>query len=350
MSSQPKYPRRGAAPLYKDNVTLIKVKTPPRKTTTPKPQVAKTKPIPPPQKPAPVDTSAALIDDNFTVFDEEMLEFFGDAQTIQNIRARIIEDAPLGEECPHTQCFDADGINICKECGCEVEKLDFQPEWRWYGATDNRVSKDPSRCHRSKDSVRGGIEKVFTDAKLGHLSLAIRKKTELKYKKIVGCETVRGKGRKSIVAACLLFTFRDEGDVRTSDEIRVMFGLTKQEMSDGLTKYHAAFPEDRVQHIKPSDLIRRIMHLTKIDFSHYKFVLRMAKCLDKVDYTLNHSSPQSVASAIVYLYLCLTPEVKETLGFTKTKFAREVQLSDITISKLVKRAAEIIGLPQNQEL
>ena len=341
--SQPKPVR------YKDTLTLIKTVS--RKPVPSKPTIAPKPVKKPPPTPIRVDASAALIDDNFTVFDEEMLEFFGDAQTIQNIRARIIEDTPATDvECPHIRCFDADGINICKECGCEVEKLDFQPEWRWYGATDNRISKDPSRCHRSKDSVRGGIEKVFIDAKLSYLSLAIRKKTEMKYKKIVGGETVRGKGRKSIVAACLLFTFRDEGDVRTSDEIRIMFGLTKQEMSDGLTKYHAAFPEDRVQHIKPSDLIRRIMHLTKIDFSHYKFVLRMARCLDKVDYTLNHSSPQSVASAIVYLYLCLTPEVKENLGFTKTKFAREVQLSDITISKLVKRAAEIIGLPQNQDL
>lgn len=279
---------------------------------------------------------------DFNFFDEDLVEFFGEdtASTYEAIKT-VIETPD--DDCEHKTCFEAEGINICKDCGCEVELLDFQPEWRYYGASDTRSSGDPSRCHRSKESTRGGIDRAFQDSKLGHLPLSIRKKTEQKYKKIVGNETVRGRGRKSIVAACLLYTFRDEGDVRTADEVRSMFGLTKQEMSSGLTRCHATFPEYRTSIVKPSDLIRRIMHLTKIDISHYRHIIRISKCLESVDATLNRSSPQSVASAVVYLYICLTPEIKEELGITKTKFARDVCLSDITISKLVKKAAEIIG-------
>lgn len=286
-------------------------------------------------------------------FDDELLDFFGDAETLTAVKNRLMEESDqITQECSHDICFEVDGTNICKSCGCEVEKLDFQPEWRYYGAADNRMSKDPSRCHRSKESTRGGIEKVFQDAKLMYLPQAIRKKAEEKYKKIVGKETVRGRKRKSIVAACLLYTFRDEGDIRTSDEVRKMFTgatghrdvLSKQEMSDGLRRYHSEFKGDRTQCIKPSDLIRRTMHLTKITFDHYKYILRIAKCLDGVDCTLNRSSPQSVASAIVYLYLCFNPDVKTSLGLTKTRFAKEVKLSDITISKLVKKSAEILGL------
>jgi transcription initiation factor TFIIIB Brf1 subunit/transcription initiation factor TFIIB len=289
---------------------------------------------------------------SFTPYDEELVEFFGEdaASTCKSLNNVI--NAPE-DECSHSLCFDVDGINICRACGCEIEVLDFQPEWRYYGASDTRTSKDPSRCHRSKESTRGGIDKVFQDAKLGHLPQAIRKKTEQKYKKIVGGETVRGRGRMSIVAACLLNTFRDEGDIRTADEVGGLFTLTKQEMSTGLTRYHATFPESRTINIKPSDLIRRIMHLTKIDFTHYRNIFRIAKCLEKVDPVLNRSSPQSVASSIVYLYLCLPQEdneteeekksLRKTMGITKTKFARDVNLSDITITKLVKRAAEVIG-------
>jgi transcription initiation factor TFIIIB Brf1 subunit/transcription initiation factor TFIIB len=290
---------------------------------------------------------------SFNSFDDELLDFFGDAETYTAVKNRLIEESDqITQDCSHDICFEVEGINICRACGCEVEKLDFQPEWRYYGAADNRTSKDPSRCHRSKESTRGGIEKVFQDAKLMYLPQAIRKKAEEKYKKIVGKETVRGRKRKSIVAACLLYTFRDEGDIRTSDEVRKMFTgatghrdvLSKQEMSDGLRRYHSVFKGDRTQCIKPSDLIRRTMHLTKITFDHYKYILRIAKCLDGVDCTLNRSSPQSVASAVVYLYLCFNPEVKTSLGLTKTRFAKEVKLSDITISKLVKKSAEILGL------
>lgn len=289
----------------------------------------------------------------FNAFDDELMDFFGDTETYTAIKNRIVEESDqIIKECPHEVCFEADGINICKSCGCEVEKLDFQPEWRYYGSSDTRSSKDPSRCHRSKESTRGGIDKVFQDASLMFLPQAIRKKAEEKYKKIVGKETVRGRKRKSIVAACLLYTFRDEGDVRTSDEIRKMFAgttgqrdiLSKQEMSDGLRRYHSVFKEDRTQCVKPLHLIKRTMHLTKINFQHYKYILRIAKCLDGVDAILNRSSPQSVASAIVYLYLLMNPDVKASLNLTKTRFAKEVKLSDITITKLVKRSADILGL------
>lgn len=281
--------------------------------------------------------------DGFSPYDEDLVEIFGEDVVSTADTIKTIIDAPEEFDCEHKSVFEADGLNICKDCGCEVERLDFQPEWRFYGASDNRSSRDPSRCHRSKESTRGGIDKVFQDAKLGHLPASIRKKTEVKYKTIVGDETVRGTGRKAIVAACLLYTFREEGDVRTADEVGSMFGLSKQDMSFGLTKYHTAFPESRTANIKPSDLIRRIMYLAKIEMTHYKNILRISKCLEKVDTTLNRSSPQSVASAIVYLYICLTPEIKKNLGITKTKFSRDVSLSDITIAKLVKKAAEVIG-------
>lgn len=286
-------------------------------------------------------------------FEDELLDFFGDEDTYTAVKNRFLgEEIQEEQECTHEICFEVEGSNICKSCGCEVEKLDFQPEWRYYGVSDNRMTRDPSRCHRTKESTRGGIEKVFQDAKLMHLPQATRRRAEEKYKKIVGEETVRGRKRKSIVAACLLYTFRDDGDIRTSDEVRKMFSgssghrdvLTKQEMSEGLRRYHSVFKEDRTQCIKPSDLIRRTMYLTKISFVHYKYILRIAKCLDGVDSTLNRSSPQSVASAVVYLYLCFNPDLKTSLGLTKTKFAKEVKLSDITISKLVKKSADILGL------
>ena len=283
-------------------------------------------------------------------FDEELLEFFGNDVTVQKLTAisKFMEDNEDTDDiesgCTHTDIRETDGINICKECGCEVDLLDFQPEWRYYGTSDNRSASDPSRCHRSKESSRGGIAKVFQDARLDALPLILRQKAENKYRKIVGDETVRGKGRKSIVAACLLFSFYDENDYRTSDEVRNLFGLSKNEMSSGLTRYYMTFPLDRDRIIKPINMLTRTLKHAKMSVEdHYKKVAKLAKCLEKVDPTINRSNPQSVAAAIVYLYICINPRIKDELGITKTKFAKDVKLSDITISKLVKRAAEIIG-------
>jgi transcription initiation factor TFIIIB Brf1 subunit/transcription initiation factor TFIIB len=270
--------------------------------------------------------------------EEELVDFFGNEQRYVKF---LIESTPKTDVCSHKVFFEEDGIRLCYDCGQQIQYLDFEAEWRFYGASDNRPSRDPSRCHRSKESTRGGIDKVFVDAKLD-IPQAIKKKTECKYKRIVGNETVRGRGRRSIVAACLLYVYREEGDFRTADEVRKMFNhLSKQEMSDGLSRYHMTFPEDRTKHARPVDLVRRIMHLTSVDIRHYPTIVTIAKHLENADMTLNHSSPQSVASAVVYLYLCLRPDYKEKLGLTKTKFAQKVGLSEITISKLVKRAADV---------
>jgi transcription initiation factor TFIIIB Brf1 subunit/transcription initiation factor TFIIB len=142
-----------------------------------------------------------------------------------------------------------------------------------------------------------------------------------------------------------MYIYRWEGINCTADEIRALFDLTKQEMSVGLTHYHATFPEDRTKHLNPQDLIKRVMTRMKISYAkHYRHILRIARCLDRTDRTLIRSNPASVAAAIVYFYICLTPKLKKQIGFTKTKFARQMKLSDITITKLVKQAAIIIGL------
>ncbi len=283
------------------------------------------------------------MEENLNAFDQELLEIFNDKlDTVKTKLNTLIKTKIIEKECGHTTTFENQGLAVCKDCGCEIETLDFQAEWRFYGASDTRSGRDPSRCHKSKDAVRGGIDKVFQDAKLSNLPLSIRAITEQKYRIVVGDTTVRGRGRKGIVAACLMYAYRDDNDIRTSDEIRTLFGLDKQEMSLGLSKYHATFPKDRVKKIRPVDLIRRIMTLSKVSMLHYKSIIRIAGCLENVDLILQRSSPQAVAAATVYLYLCLRPDIRENMGFTKTQFASDVKISDITISKLVKRAAAII--------
>ena len=277
---------------------------------------------------------------------DEMLEFFGDDTQYQKLQDKLLEVVSAeAEECPHTKLLEVEdrSVWVCRDCGCTVENLDFHPEWRNY-PSDARSGRDGSRCHRSKTSTKGGIDNVFEQCKLHSIPLSIRAKTEAKYKIVVQNETVRGVGRKSIVAACLLYTYRDEGDLRCASQIQKMFNLERKHMTKGITLYLAAFPEERVNIPTPKDLLFSTMKKVNIDISHYKTLIRISKCLDGVDTLLNRSSPQSVAAAIIYMYICLNPDLKKSLDMTKTKFAKHVDLSDITIGKLVKRSVEILSL------
>lgn len=292
-------------------------------------------------------------------FPTEYLDIFGDQATFQRFTETINKEAfaTLSKKCLHSKASNEDGVYICKECGmskclhenmyesdgglricedCGIEEttLEFDSEWKY-------TSRDTSRCHRTKSNTRS-IDKVFDESK-ADVPEAIRALTEKKVKKIVGDETVRGKGRKAIVAASLLHVYRAQGDIRTSDEIRTDFNLSKKSMSAGLRKYYEKFPDDRTKHVQPEDLIRRILILTNIPLSHYRKIVHIAKYLENSSRLLNHSSPQSVASAIVYLYLCMNPELKNSLDLTKTRFAERAKLSDITVTKLVKEASVIVG-------
>ena len=239
-------------------------------------------------------------------------------------------------ECDHEVTVLEDGVTICNKCFCEVDTLDHESEWKCYkgfGAV---------RCH-TKAPTKGSIKTIFTDLKIpnGVVNEAIISKTEEKYKKIVGDTTVRGDKRKGIVAACLLHVFYELGNIKTMKDLEVLFSLSKEKISMGMKAYHAKFPESRTHNIKPMSLIENTMKQVGISMDKYDKIVEIATNIENRDAIINRSSPQSVAPSIVYYYLCLDPEYKKLINMSKAKFASLVDLSDITITKIVKKINEI---------
>jgi len=115
-------------------------------------------------------------------------------------------------------------------------------------------------------------------------------------------------------------------------------------MFEGLTYYYNSFPEASIMTEKPENLLKWILTLTGIDQQHYRKIVRICRFIDNSTVLLKRSSPQSVASAVVYFYLCMNPQYREELGLTKNKFAEKVFLSDITVTKLVKEAEKVTGI------
>ena len=301
-------------------------------------------------------------------FDSEYLEIFGGNRSVFNSLSEKISESifrPLEETvcehkntgsfgefctdcgmsytgggCPHENTYqDNNGLYVCRDCNMEIEVLDFEPEWRFYGSSDNRFSKNPERCHRSRDNDRG-ISKVFTELDI-EVPEVIISQVEKKYKLVVGNDTVRGNRRKAIIAACLFHSYKEFGEYRTSDYIRDLFNISRKQMSGGITKYYDTFPGARTIETRPEDLIRWILLRAGVSQEHYRKIVQICRYLENSSRLLKRSSPQSVASAVVYFYLCLNPEYKSQLGLTKNTFAEKALLSYITVTKLVKEAAEI---------
>jgi transcription initiation factor TFIIIB Brf1 subunit/transcription initiation factor TFIIB len=234
------------------------------------------------------------------------------------------------------------GVTVCSACGNEFGEFDFTQEWRYYGTSDNRTSQDPSRCHSHKSAPKG-IDSVFQKKNV-QISDYMKGLVEYKYKKIMSNsneELNRGKGRTSITAACLFYAYQDIGEYRTAFHIIKMFGITQKDMSMGRTKYLESFPDDAVKHITPEKLLPWLMKEVGVDVKYYKRILAITRYLSATSQLIERSTPQSIASGIIYFYLCLDRELKSKMRITKAEFAKKVDLTEITITKIVKEIASV---------
>lgn len=282
-------------------------------------------------------------DDDFCDEETEYIELFGSRENYEIFRKKVEQSSNI--DCKHKEVFEESGFNVCKTCGEQLVVISHDAEWRYY--SDGRSSRDPSRCHKLK-SQSNSLEKIFTDKNI-QLPDAIKNEIEQRYIKITKGSTTRGDRRLGIVAACNFYVCQDMDDNRTSDEIRNLYGIPKKKMSEGVRKYLEVFREARVKLLKPEDLIRRILPKAGIQFSHYKNILQICKQVENRSSMIEQSQPQSVAAAIVYLYLCMHPQYKKELGLTTTVYAQKVGLSDMTVNKLTNEASEIVGVVLENE-
>jgi transcription initiation factor TFIIIB Brf1 subunit/transcription initiation factor TFIIB len=249
-------------------------------------------------------------------------------------------------ECRHTNIAkDETCVNVCSDCGMEFKSLDFSREWRSFGAMDNRSTRDQSRCHKQKSTPKG-IRSVFDMHKID-ISNALIDTVEAKFNKIIEKsenKLFRGEGREALIVLCLFFAYQDNEDYRPVEYVRNLFNVSQKNMSSAMTLYYNAFPEDITKHVTPEKLIPWYMFLTGVGSEHYTRIISISKYLSATSQLIERSNPQSVAAATIYFYLCLFPEYKNELGLSKLKFAKKAELSDITISKIVKNMAEISAI------
>lgn len=244
-----------------------------------------------------------------------------------------------GIECTHADLMkDESGMTICLQCGLQFELLDFEPEWNAYSDEGSNA-----RCHHYKTFTKGALEKLFaSEDKLACFSQSYKRQCIHRYSKVVGTDTIRGSQRKAIAAACMLFVCRDNGDMKTTEDIRLLFSVPKMKMSEGLTKYLSVFPEDRVRHISASDMVERIAK--KIDprlTPHLMKISEFTTTMRKKSKMMVRSSPQLLAVSCVYYYIQNDEELRELISMDKASFVEKSSVSDVTPAKVTKLMKEI---------
>ena len=241
--------------------------------------------------------------------------------------------------CKHSNISNDSSIVLCMDCGKELEKIIFQDkEWRYYGQFDNKRTSDPNRVHIRKIDDRS----IYKDVENMGFSDKIVSQANQFYIQVTKGQIFRGNSRKAIVFACVFHSFKIHGKAQTHENLIKIFDLSRKISLKGLKYVNLNVPRDSPIHttyITPINLIEDIMDKFKGTDDHKKEVIELYNKIKNKSSKINRSRPQSIASAVTYFWISL-----KNIDITLKEFAKKVNLSELTISKIAKEISDILGI------
>ena len=283
--------------------------------------------------------------EDFLLFENAMKEY-----TKISLKEEIkdVEDSKKidDDECKHPNVSNDSLIVFCLDCGKELEKMIFQDkEWRYYGQSDNKRTSDPNRVHIRKLDDRS----IYKDVEnMGFPDKIVAEANKL-YIQVTKGQIFRGNSRKAIVFACIFHSFKLSGKPQTHENLIEIFGLSRKTSLKGLKHVNLNVPKDSPIHttyITPINLIEDIMDKFKASDLQKKEVIDLYYKIKNKSSKINRSRPQSISSGLVYFWISLKDiDISTTSNSTSLKeFAKKVNLSELTISKIAKEISDILGV------
>jgi len=261
---------------------------------------------------------------------------------------------------------DSDMI-VCTLCGMENNFIiDYHAEWRYYGTDDNKRSSDPNRCglptnqviddnslstiilgkgyevYRKLNKWNGLsykqrsliaiLNKIALKANIDNVPQSIIDATMNMYKIISEDYIKRGASRESLIAACFFNALRDQGMIRSTEEIAKLFDIKSKKLSKGCNEFtELMFSKNKeyYKNIKPiesKDLIERFCNLLDIPEKYIEIGTKISILVDKLG-ICQENNPKSIAVGVLYL-------ISHTyqLGLSKKEIAEQCKTSEVTVS------------------
>jgi transcription initiation factor TFIIIB Brf1 subunit/transcription initiation factor TFIIB len=267
--------------------------------------------------------------DEIEAYEEEQIEQESDEETV---------------ECLHSQVSDVEGSTICVDCGIKLSEELLDNENRYYGVSDTRYIKDPSRHNQRKIEDRS----LYGDLEPLGFPKEIIERANNYYTEIIKNKIYRAGNRKSIVFACTYHAYGDIQEPRVPSELATKFNLDKKGVSNGLKTFSNVFRKrPGKKYIDAIDLVPKILTDLNIERSKHKSckedIEKIYNFVQSKTKTFSSSNPQSIAAGIVYYYLKLNKVL-----ISRSEFAKIVNLTDITFTKIATDIHKVIN--SNDEL
>ena len=300
------------------------------------------------------------------------------SNTKEHNKIDIDNDDTQCEECNSQSLLNDKGIIYCKNCGIISDILiDHSPEWRYYGADDNKHS-DPTRCGYYSNSLlpisslgsivsrRWGesyamrkirqrhswnampyrersLYNVFNTitvrAKNSGISDCIIQEAKTMYKLISENKISRGANRKGLIASCIYIACKIKKVPRSSKEIADMFSISVTSMTKGCKRFMEIVNLNKIVNNKninlassgSTDFVHRFC--SKLNMSKDLINLCLNICIKAEEYSLvSENTPPSIAAGTIYLVSMIYG-----LNLNKKTISKSCKISEVTICKCYKR-------------
>lgn len=244
-------------------------------------------------------------------------------------------DEELNQGCGHEDCCMEGGLMICTKCGEEIDRpIVHQKDWCFYA--DNRRS-DPNRVHARKVE-----EKTISKDVAGmNFSETIVSSANDIYMEVTKGQIYRGGSRKAIIFACIFHAYKLSGNHQTPDNLIRTFGLSRKSGLKGMKIVNVNLPKDSKIHdtkISPRHIICDIMSKFLTTPPQKDEVCKIYDLIFNRSSKLNRARPQSVASAVIYYWIC-----KNDIKISLSEFANITNLSELTIKKNTIEVERVIN-------
>ena len=269
---------------------------------------------------------------NFELFNQALNEY--NKKTNNDDKMTDIND---NISCLHLNIENEKGMDVCIDCGEEItNKIEHTKEWRSYGKSDNKHSSNPNSAQMRKTEERN----IYKDVENMGFSDKIISDANKIYYQVTQGQIFRGKSRKSIVFACIFHAYKLSGKPQSHEKLIHIFDLDRKVSLRGLKHVNLNAPKKstiRTTYITPINLVEDIMDKFSASKEQKEEVIELYNQIKNKSSRLNRSRPKSVASSLVYYWICKTNK-----KITLKQFIKKVELSELTINKISKEISDVI--------
>ena len=264
------------------------------------------------------------MDDHFKLFDKIDIENKNNKLTSSSCE--------LVKHCLHEKTITDKTIVICQQCGEEIESELFIEKIE----TPYMQIQDIDRYQRRKRELRT----IYKDVEGLGFGERVVSLADNYYNLCTQNKIFRGNSRKAIIFACIFHAFKVLGSPQTCEQLISLFNLKRKIALRGLKFVNSNVPQNspiKTVRIDPTHTLIQMLGKFDANDEQRDQVLQLYNQIIDKSSLLNQSRPQSTAAGLIFYYILKTDK-----QITVKEFVSKVNLSDLTIKKIVKELDRLL--------